>query len=412
MNAEIISVGSELLLGQIVNTNAQFISQQLALLGIDQYFQTVVGDNRIRLLQALDIAEKRADIIIATGGLGPTADDLTKETIAEFLGLELVLDKRSLKRIEDYFARMNRQMTDNNLKQAMFPKEAVILPNDNGTAPGAVIEKNSRIFIILPGPPNELKPMFMNYAVPFLRSFSKTGIYSKIVKIYGIGESSVEKLLEDMIDSQTNPTIAPLAGNAEVNIRLTASAHSETEAEMMIDPVLEAIKERLGTNIYGYDDDTLEAVVLSLLREKGYTLSLAESCTGGHISDLLTNVPGASEVFLESCITYSNQAKIERLGVQSETLSRYGAVSSQTAIEMAEGVRKVLCSDIGMAVTGIAGPGGGSAEKPVGLVYMAISTEDATKVKRCLFNGDRLKIKHRTAYELLNWLRLILLQQK
>ncbi|HOB19845.1 MAG TPA: competence/damage-inducible protein A [Candidatus Atribacteria bacterium] len=411
MNAEIISVGSELLLGQIINTNAQFLSRQLALLGIDQYFQTVVGDNRLRLLQALDIASRRADIIIATGGLGPTADDLTKETIAEFLNLELALDRQSLERIESYFARMNRHMTDNNLKQAMFPKGAVILPNDNGTAPGAVIEKNGRMFVVLPGPPDELQPMYLNYVVPILKRFSNACIYSKTVNIYGIGESNVEKILEDLIESQTNPTIAPLAGDSEVNVRITAKAGSEAEAAMMINSVVESIKKRLGSNIYGYDDDSLEAVVISLLRERGYTLSLAESCTGGHISNLLTNVPGASEVFLEGCITYSNESKITRLGVQRETLSRYGAVSPQTAIEMADGIRSSLGSDIGMAVTGIAGPGGGSEEKPVGLVYMAISTGSSTEIKRCLFNGNRLKIKHRTAYELLNWLRLILLQR-
>ncbi len=410
MNAEIIGIGSELLLGQIANTDAQYLSQQLSFLGINVYWHTVVGDNQNRILEALCIASERSDIIITTGGLGPTMDDLSKETVAEFLGMELVVHQPSLQRIKDYFHAMNRTMSNNNVKQALFPREAIVLPNDKGTAPGAIIEKDGKIYIVLPGPPFELEPMFERYVMPYLAEKSQEGIYSRVLRIFGIGESSVEEITKDLLLQQKNPTIAPLASMGEVTLRITAKAPSREEGEALILPVQEEIKKRLGNSVYGYDDDRMESVVVSLLRSKGCTLAAAESCTGGHISNLITNVPGASDVFIEACVTYSNEAKIARLGVLPETLAAHGAVSSQTAREMAEGIRKSSGADYGIGVTGIAGPGGGSPEKPVGLVYMAISDKNGTEAREFRLTGDRMRIKSGSALRLLNWLRLHLME--
>ncbi|MCM8900802.1 competence/damage-inducible protein A [Caldicoprobacter algeriensis] len=410
MDAEIIAVGSELLLGQIANTNAQYISQRLSSVGVNVYYHTVVGDNRKRLLEALEIACKRADIIITTGGLGPTMDDLTKETIAEFLGLELVLHQPSAQAIREFFARRGRTMTENNLKQAMFPREAIILPNDVGTAPGAIIEKDSRTFIMLPGPPYEMQPMFENHVIPYLAQKGNEKIFSRVLRIYGIGESAVEEMIKDLLENQTNPTIAPLAAYGEVTLRLTVKCHRSQDPLELMKPVEDEIRRRLGQAVYGVDDDRLETVVARLLKEKGLTLAVAESCTGGLISNLLTDVPGISENLLETCVTYSNQAKINRLGVKPETLEAYGAVSPQTAQEMAEGILKTSGADIGLAVTGIAGPGGGSPEKPVGLVYIAIAMGGDVEVKRFRNQGDRKRIKLSTANTALDLLRRKLLE--
>ena len=408
MNAEIIGIGSELLLGQIANTDAQFLSGQLSTLGIDVYWHTVVGDNHNRIIEALKIASARSDIIITTGGLGPTMDDLSKETLAEFLGLELEMHQPSLQKIQDYFQALGREMTESNQKQALFPKEALVLKNDNGTAPGAIMKKDKKIYIVLPGPPSELQPMFINEVIPFLRGKSGNGIYSQVLRIFGIGESSVESKVIDILEKQRNPTIAPLAGSGEVTLRITAKASTKREAEVLIQPVREQIEERLGDAVYGYDEDTLEGIVLGSLKERGFHLGLAESCTGGYISNLITNVPGASDILLESCITYSNEAKIKRLGVSADTLKTYGAVSHQTAGEMAEGIRRTSGADIGAAVTGIAGPGGGSLQKPVGLVYIAIAGPDGTHAKELRLSGNRQRIKGGSALHLLNWLRLYL----
>jgi nicotinamide-nucleotide amidase len=410
MNAEIIGIGSELLLGQIANTDAQYLSQQLSYLGIDVFWHTVVGDNRGRILEALRIASERSDIIITTGGLGPTMDDLSKETVAEFLGMGLEMHEPSLERIRCYFDSTGRTMAENNAKQALFPREAIILQNDNGTAPGAIMEKEGKAYIVLPGPPFELQPMFDHYAVPYLIKRGGQGIYSRVLRIFGIGESTVEIMVKDLLLNQKNPTIAPLASMGEVTLRLTAKASSRDEAEALIRPVQDEIEKRLGNAVYGYDEDQMETVAVNLLRKKGFTLAAAESCTGGYISNLITNVPGASDVFLESCITYSNQAKEARLGVRQETLAAYGAVSRQTAQEMAEGIRKASRADIGIAVTGIAGPGGGTVQKPVGLVYIALSDKNGAKVQELRLIGDRMRIKNGSALRLLNWLRLHLME--
>lgn len=410
MDAEIIAVGSELLLGQIANTNAQYISQRLSSVGLNVYYHTVVGDNRKRLLSALEIACKRADIIITTGGLGPTMDDLTKETVAEFLGLELVLHQPSAQAIREYFSKRGRTMTENNLKQAMFPKEAIVLPNDVGTAPGAIIERDGKTFIILPGPPYEMQPMFENHVIPYLTRKEDQTIFSRILRIYGIGESAVEEMIKDLLENQSNPTIAPLASYGEVTLRLTVKCHRSQDPLELIKPVEDEIRRRLGEAVYGVDDDRLETVVAKLLKEKGLTLAVAESCTGGLISNMLTDVPGISENLLEACVTYSNQAKIKRLGVKPETLEAYGAVSPQTAQEMAEGILKTSGADIGLAVTGIAGPGGGSPEKPVGLAYIAIAAGNHVEVN-CIYNqGNRKRIKLSTANTALDLLRRKLLK--
>ncbi|MFO7295753.1 MAG: competence/damage-inducible protein A [Clostridia bacterium] len=410
MDAEIIAVGSELLLGQIANTNAQYISQRLSSVGLNVYYHTVVGDNRKRLLSALEIACKRADIIITTGGLGPTMDDLTKETVAEFLGLELVLHQPSAQAIREYFSKRGRTMTENNLKQAMFPKEAIVLPNDVGTAPGAIIERDGKTFIILPGPPYEMQPMFENHVIPYLTRKEDQTIFSRILRIYGIGESAVEEMIKDLLENQSNPTIAPLASYGEVTLRLTVKCHRSQDPLELIKPVEDEIRRRLGEAVYGVDDDRLETVVAKLLKEKGLTLAVAESCTGGLISNMLTDVPGISENLLEACVTYSNQAKIKRLGVKPETLEAYGAVSPQTAQEMAEGILKTSGADIGLAVTGIAGPGGGSPEKPVGLAYIAIAAGNHVEVNRIYNQGNRKRIKLSTANTALDLLRRKLLK--
>lgn len=363
MVAEIIGIGSELLLGQIANTNAQFLSQQLSFLGIDVYWHIAVGDNRNRILEALKSASKRSDIIITTGGLGPTMDDISKETVAEFLGMGLEIHEPSLKRIEQYFKSTGRIMTENNKKQAMFPKEAKVLQNDVGTAPGAIIEKDNKTYIVLPGPPAEMQHMFINYVLPHLADKSDKKIFSRVLHVFGIGESTIENRIKDLLLRQGNPTIAPLASYGEVKLRITAKASSQQEAEKLIKPIQSEIEKRFGSDIYGYDDDTLEKVAVNMLRDRNLKLALAESCTGGHLSDLITNIPGASDVLMESCITYSNEAKIKRLGVAADTIKTYGAVSWQTAKQMAEGIRRSSGADIGAAVTGIAGPGGGTQKR-------------------------------------------------
>jgi nicotinamide-nucleotide amidase len=409
MDAEIIGVGSELLLGQIANTDAQYISQHLSVLGVNVYYHTVVGDNHERLMETLEQASHRADLIIITGGLGPTMDDLTKETVAKFLGLKLMLHHPSAEAIRGYFMRRGRAMTDNNLKQAMFPKEAMVLPNKRGTAPGAIIEKDSKTFIILPGPPYELQPMFEDYVMPYLAERGHERICSRVLRIYGLGESTVEETIKDLLINQTNPTIAPLASYGEVTLRLTAKCERWEDPLEIIKPVEDEIRKRLGHAVYGVDNQRLETVVAGLLKEKGLTLAVAESCTGGLISNMITNIPGISQNFLEGCITYSNDAKIKRLGVSKDTLKRYGAVSRETAREMVMGIVETTGANLGLAVTGIAGPGGGSEHKPVGLVYIGIAANSQVEVKQYQMQGDRKRIKHSTAILALDLLRRKLL---
>lgn len=413
MRAEIMAVGTELLLGDILNTNAQFLAQELANLGIEVYYQTVVGDNPQRLKDTIFHAFSRADLIITTGGLGPTEDDLTKETAAEYFGENLVLDERALGRIKKYFDRTGRTMTQNNVKQAMVPENnCTVLYNDNGTAPGIIIEKNGKMIVMLPGPPRETVPMFMDQVKPYLAKKQEYTFISRILRVAGVGESAMEARVKDIIDAQTNPTIAPYAKDGEAILRVTAKAKDEREANELIDPVAVALKERLGDAVYAEGETDMETVVAEMLVDKKVTVAVAESCTGGMIASSLVEYPGISEVLLEGCVTYSNDAKIRRLGVKAETLEQYGAVSEETAREMAEGIAKTSGADIGLATTGIAGPGGGSEEKPVGLVYIGLCYKGKTEVKKCNFVGKRNKIRERAAYTALDWLRKAMLHEE
>ncbi|HBM80893.1 MAG TPA: competence/damage-inducible protein A, partial [Clostridiaceae bacterium] len=337
MRAEILSVGTELLLGDIVNTNAQYIARRLADNGVFVYYQTVVGDNPKRLSDALDIAFKRADIVIATGGLGPTKDDITKEIGAKFFNRKLVLHEESLKKIEKHFKNMNRKMTDNNRKQAYLPEGCVIFPNANGTAPGCAIEGNNKIFIMLPGPPKEMAPMFEDEVMPYLSKYQDGVLVSKVLRVLGVGESNMEDSIKDLMDSQTNPTIAPYAKDGEAILRITAKARDKNEALGLIAPVEKQIRERLKDNIYGTGDAPIWDVVAKMLIDRKLTIAVAESCTGGMLASRLINYPGISDVFMEGAVTYSNDAKMRRLGVSAKTLKKYGAVSAETAREMAEG---------------------------------------------------------------------------
>jgi len=405
MVAEVISVGTELLLGQILNTNSQYLAQKLAELGIDLYFQTTVGDNMERLKIAIDTAIKRADILIFTGGLGPTSDDITKEAVADYFGLTLVLDEDVLRRIKNFFERRQVKMPEINRKQAYVPEGAKVLHNKNGTAPGLIIEKDGKIAVLLPGPPFEMQPMFEEEVLPYLEKFSKQKIYSRVLKFVGIGESSIEEALKDLIFSQTDPTLALYAKPFEVELRITTKKESEDSAKSLLQSMEDRIRERLGEYIYGVDGQLLEEVVVSLLAEKKLKLSVAESCTGGLICNKITNVPGASEVFDRGFIVYSNEAKTKLLGVPEQVLKEYGAVSSQTAKYMAQGALSNSLAHIALSVTGIAGPGGGSETKPVGLVYIGIATKDNSESFEFRFSGDRLRIKEMTSKAALNILR-------
>ena len=394
MTVELICVGTELLLGNIVNTNAAYLAEKCAGLGLSCYYQSVVGDNGQRLRETLQTAVNRSDVVILSGGLGPTEDDLTKETAAAVMGRELVEDAASRAHIEAYFAARGIAPTENNWKQALMPVGGVILPNPNGTAPGVIIaEKNTHV-VLLPGPPHELKPMFENHVIPYLKKLEPGIISSQTVKICGIGESKVETLLKDLIDGQDNPTLATYAKPGEVHIRVTAKAEGEKEARRLIKPVVKEIKSRMGSNIYTTDEDvTLERAVVELLLANKLTVTCAESCTGGLLSARLINVPGVSDVYKSGYVTYSNKAKRKILGVKRSTLEKYGAVSRQTAEEMAKGLAFVAKSDVAVSITGVAGPDGGPAEKPVGLVYIACCVKGEVTAKEYHFSGNRQTIR-------------------
>lgn len=394
MTVELICVGTELLLGSIVNTNGAYLAEKCAELGFSCYFQTVVGDNEDRLSQVLKTAVERSDVVILSGGLGPTEDDLTKETAAKVCGKRLVLHEPSKEAIQKYFADRNIRPTDNNWKQAMLPEDSVVLDNHNGTAPGVIMETESAKVILLPGPPDELIPMFEESAAPYLTRLTSQIICSQTVKICGVGESRAETMVRDLIDAQTNPTIATYAKTGEVHIRVTASAGDRKAAMKLIKPVVKELKSRFGNDIYSTEEETtLEKSVADLLLANKLTVSCAESCTGGLLSARLINVPGISDVYKSGVITYSNKAKRRFLGVKKSTLQKHGAVSRQTAEAMAKGACLILKSDVSVAVTGIAGPEGGTPEKPVGLVYIACNVKGKITVKECHFSGTRMKIR-------------------
>lgn len=371
MNAEILAVGTELLLGDILNTDARFLARELAEMGFSVLHQGVVGDNPERLAEAMRLALSRSDILIASGGLGPTGDDLTRETAAGVLGLPLVEDAESLRRIEEHFKRLNRPVGANNRKQAMVPRGSAVLTNDWGTAPGSVTEQDGKIVILLPGPPRELEPLFRERVRPYLARFASGAIESVTFREFGIPESKAEEMLRDLMESE-NPTFAPYAKDGEVLLRATARAATPEEARALCRPLVREAEKRLGDAVYGEDIDGLEQAVVAKLREKGLHIGLAESCTGGLVAQRITSVPGSSECFECGAVTYANRVKHRLLNVGASTLRRYGAVSPQTAVEMAEGAKALAGAEIGVGITGIAGPGGGTPEKPVGLVYVAV----------------------------------------
>ncbi len=404
MNAEIVAVGTELLLGNILNTNAQYLSCALSELGIDVYYQSVVGDNPARLASAVELSLSRADMVVITGGLGPTQDDLTKETVAQFMEKKLILHQPSLDKMKEYFAAIGREMTPNNEKQAMLPENAVVLPNDCGTAPGCILEKDGKTAILLPGPPVEMETMYQNYVRPYLAERADSTIRSRTLRLFGIGESKAESMIQDLMEQSQNPTVAPYAKLCEVHLRLTAKAEDQKRAEEMLDTLEGQVREILGEYVYGYDGDDLQTVACRLLREKGLTVSFAESCTGGLLAKMLTDVAGSSDVFGYGFVTYANRAKTELVNVPPELLRRFGAVSEPVAVAMSRGARRAAASDVALSVTGIAGPGGGSEEKPVGLVYIGLSTPDGTICKRFQFSGSRDKIRTQTAMNALSML--------
>lgn len=379
MTCEILCVGTELLLGSIVNTNAAFLSRELAAIGIFTYHQSVVGDNAGRLKETVALSMSRADIVIITGGLGPTYDDLTKETVAEYFGVKMKMHEESLERLKSFFAQFNREMTPNNEKQAMMPEGCTVFPNNYGTAPGLAVEKNNKIIVMLPGPPREMEPMYREEVKPFLLKKKNKGnkddniiLVSKTLHIFGAGESAVEHKLRSLMQNSENPTIAPYAKEGEVELRVTASGSDEAECLGLIAPAVDKIKGEIGEFIYGIDVKSLQNAVVSKLREKSLTLATAESCTGGLVGKRITEISGCSSVYLGGIISYDNSVKISRLNVSAETLKQYGAVSEQTALEMCRGAAETLGADIGVSTTGIAGPNGGSEEKPVGLVYVGV----------------------------------------
>ena len=407
MVVELISVGTELLLGNIVNTNTQFLAEKCALLGLTMYHQVTVGDNHDRLAEVIRTALKRSDVIILTGGLGPTEDDLTKKVCAEVMGFPLVEDTHTHERIEEYFRNnIYKVIPDNNWKQAIVPAGCIVLDNDNGTAPGLILEKYGKSAILLPGPPNELYPLFMNQVYPYLQKLQPEVIRSQMVKICGVGESQVEDKILDLIDKQQNPTIATYAKTGEVHIRVTAKAATEEDAKKLVKPVVKEIKNRFGDYVYSTkEEETLEQAVVRLLKKYELTVTTAESCTGGLLAGRIINVPGASEVYNEGFITYSNKAKRKYLDVSKSTLKKYGAVSEQTAREMATGGVFATDSDACVAVTGLAGPDGGSEEKPVGLVYIATYMKDKVNVQKYQFKGNRAKIREQAVVKGLDLLR-------
>jgi nicotinamide-nucleotide amidase len=414
MSAEVICVGTELLLGDILNTNAQFLAQQLAGLGIPHYYQTVVGDNPGRLKQVLEIASGRSQVLLFTGGLGPTPDDLTTETIAEFFGVPLVERADVLEDIARKYAQRGRTMAPSNRKQALIPEGADILPNPTGTAPGIIWQPRSGLTILtFPGVPGELRRMWQETAIPFLKSqgWGKEIIYSRMLRFWGIPESALAEKVASLLNL-SNPTVAPYAGQGEVRLRIAARASSECEALELIDPVEQKLRQIGGFDCYGADSDNLASVVGGLLQAAGETLSVAESCTGGGLGQMLTAVAGSSNYFLGGVISYDNQAKINLLGVNPADLADVGAVSDTVAKQMAAGVQKQLETSWALSITGIAGPGGGTDAKPVGLVYIGLAAPNGTVESFKYQLGsqqERSLIRHMSACHALDLLRRKLL---
>ena len=387
--AEILCVGTELLLGDIVNTNARELSAALRGLGIGVYWQSVVGDNPDRLRQAVKVARDRANLIITTGGLGPTYDDLTKDVVCEVFGVPLVMHEEEAEKIRAFFAQKNREMPENSLRQAVLPEGCTVFSNGNGTAPGFAFVADGATVIQLPGPPREMRLMLETGVIPYLRGSTDEILVSKDIRIFGLGESSVEARLHDYMESLVNPTLAPYAGTAEVRLRATAMAPDEAAAEAMLEPVIARVRAELGDLVYAVDEPKLESVCLRLLKEKGLTFAAAESCTGGLIAKRFTDQSGASSAFMGGVVCYTNYVKHHVLGVPQETLDEFGAVSAQTAAAMAEGARRVCGSDIAVSVTGCAGPNSDERGTPVGTGFVGFASPEGTIVKPIQMGKDR-----------------------
>ncbi len=388
-DTEIISVGTELLLGHVTNTDARDISEMLSKIGINVKYHTVVGDNPERLRKCVETAKSRADIIITTGGLGPTCDDLTKQILAEAFGRKLVENKAEREGLYDYI-RYGKKFTDNNFTQAMLPEGCTVFHNNCGTAPGCGFEKDGKIVVMIPGPPKECNAMFRESALPYLRKLSEELIVSHSVRIFGLGESSVDDIFAEEMNRMTNPTMAPYAKECDCLLQITAKAKSEAEAEEMIAPVMEHVMQRLGDVVYGVDVDCIEESVIKLLREKGMTFSAAESCTGGELAKRFTDMPGASAFFKGGVVTYTNEAKAKLLGIDPALIEEKGAVSYEVAKAMAENVRTLLGTDIGVGVTGLAGPDGDGVHE-VGTVFASIAVDGKTFVKELHMGAMRTR---------------------
>ena len=406
--AELIAVGTELLLGNIANTDAQMLSKELSALGINVYYHTVVGDNPQRLQSAVEIARTRSDLIITTGGLGPTCDDLTKNVLAECFGKKLVFNREAALRMEAYFKKLHPEsgkMTENNYQQAYLPEGCVPFQNDWGTAPGCGFESDGVRVIMLPGPPSECGPMFRERAVPYLQDWTDGVILSRTLRIFGMGESAVEDQLREHMNAMKNPTLAPYAKEGEVELRLTARAEDEETARALMAPAEAALIKRFGDLVYGVDVPSLEAVCLELLKEKGLTVSVAESCTGGLLAQRFTDLPGASAAFKGGVVSYWSQVKHDVLGVPNDLLFQYGAVSDPVARAMAEGVRTLMGSDLALSVTGVAGPDSDERGNPVGLVYVAVAGQGETYVRVVHAAGPRNRVRTVAASHALDLLR-------
>ena len=414
MIAEIISVGTELLLGNIVNTNANYLARQCATLGLTCYHQVTVGDNAERLCEAINQALSRADVILMTGGLGPTQDDLTKDTVAKCTKRSLIRDSHTIECIEKYFHKKGmKEIPENNYKQADIIEGCFVLENENGTAPGIILPlENGRVVILLPGPDYEMIPMFEKYVSPYFQKIQGKVICSKMIKMCGIAESLVEKTILDLINGQSNPTIATYAKQGEVHVRVTANANSKEEAKKLLKPVVAEIKQRFAGAVYTTkEEETLEDVVVKLLKKHNLTTTTAESCTGGMIASRIVNVSGASDVLKIGFVSYSNRAKKKYLDVNKETIKKYTEVSEQTVREMAKGVAFTTDSDTAIATTGYAGPNGGTDENPVGTVYISCYVNEKVVVERHVFNGNRKKVRELATMHALDLLRRTIIKQ-
>lgn len=410
MNAEIISVGTEIILGDILNTHSQFLSQELAALGLNVYYQTAVGDNDKRFTQILKTALERSDVVFLTGGLGPTTDDITKEVACELLGVECHYDEAIAEKIKSYFTRSGRQITENNFKQAMVPEGAVVLDNSWGTAPGFIVNRGEKTVVLLPGPPRELRPMFEHRVKPYFQKNATEPILSKNLRVFGIGESALETEIEDLVSS-LNPTVALYAKEGEVLIRVTAKDKTKELAAEKIDRMIEKLYERLGNHIYGIDVDSLQQVVVEKLLQKGQTIATAESCTGGTLAGRITEISGSSSVFHMGIVSYANHIKEQELKVSAETLNTVGAVSEETAVQMVKGLYEKSHADFCVSITGIAGPTGAVEGKPVGTVYIAVLHKEKVWCHRYQFarnKEEREYIRSLSCLNALNMVRLTL----